>query len=151
MLDENHHFTFMPGRRKYLFCGDKQGLKKMQPLIEKVSKYNVPFEMCEVDSAELASWLSRQKMGSYLYVSVSWNRLRELMVLAEDIGFTEEEAQYIGHGERIVSIFCCRCHGLTPVPVSAHSIHCSHCQLMLTISDHYSSLRNAYLGYAAKI
>jgi dimethylamine monooxygenase subunit C len=152
-LGNNEHFTFIPGRRVYLLCGDKEGINRLQPIIKEVIDQKLPFEFVEVESTELASWLRRQKMGSYLYVSASWGRVRDIKVLAEDIGFTEEEAQYKGHGGRMVNIFCCRCHGLTPAPESKSNylISCSHCHLNLTISDHYSSLRDAYLGYAVEI
>jgi dimethylamine monooxygenase subunit C len=146
-------YAFVPGKRKYLFCGDKEGLTRLQPIIAEVTQHKLPFETGEVESTELTSWLGRQMMGSYLYVCVSWERIRDIKLLAVTIGFTEEEAQYIGHGERIVNMFCCRCHGVTAIPESQsnHRINCSHCQLMVTISDHYSSLRNAYLGYTAEI
>jgi dimethylamine monooxygenase subunit C len=152
-MKNNIFFTFVPGKRKYLFCGDKEGLKRLQPIITEVTQHKLPFETGEVESTDLTSWLGRQRMGSYLYVCVSWKRIRDLKLLAENIGFTEEESQYIGHGERILNIFCCRCHGLTPAPDSKSNllISCSHCHLNLTISDHYSSLRDAYLGYTAEI
>jgi dimethylamine monooxygenase subunit C len=152
-LKKSESFAFVPGKRKYLFCGDKEGLKKLQPIIAEVTQHKLPIECREVESTDLTSWLGRQKMGSYLYVCVSWKRIRALKLLAENIGFTEEESQYIGHGERNVNMFCCRCHGVTPIPESQSNkkINCSHCQLMLTISDHYSSLRDAYLGYAVEI
>ncbi len=136
----------------YLFCGDKEGINRLQPIINEVIDRNLPFESVEVESTELDTWLHRQKMGSYLYVSASWGQVRDIKVLAENIGFTEEEAQYIGRGERIMNVFCCRCHGLTPAQESKSNRHisCSHCQLPLAISDHYSSLRDAFLGYAAE-
>jgi dimethylamine monooxygenase subunit C len=137
----------------YLFCGDKEGINRLQPIIKEMIDQKLPWESRELESTELTSWLGRQKMGSYLYVCVSWKRIRDLKLLAENIGFTEEESQYIGHGDRSVNMFCCRCHGVTPIPESQskHRINCSHCQIMLTISDHYSLLRDAYLGYTAEI
>jgi dimethylamine monooxygenase subunit C len=152
-MKNNRSFAFVPGKRKYLFCGDKEGLIRLQPIIAEVTQHKLPFETGEVESTDLTSWLGSQKMGSYLYLCVSWKRIRDLKLLAGNIGFTEEESQYIGHGERILNMFCCRCHGVTPIPESQsnHRIKCLHCQLVVAISDHYSSQRDAYLGYTAEI
>ncbi|MEG9295480.1 hypothetical protein V6B33_03380 [Mangrovibacillus sp. Mu-81] len=147
--------VFLPGKRKYLFCGDKEGMSYLEPVILAVKAQNGEFETGFVEikkSPELEMWLRSQKMGSYLYVSVCWDRYKEIKALAESIGFTEEEAQFMGHGEKIVNIFCSRCHGMTRIRESESTLElkCTHCKLILVISDHYSLLRDAYLGYAAK-
>ncbi|SFE47218.1 hypothetical protein SAMN05428981_1062 [Bacillus sp. OV194] len=151
---------FVPGKRKYLICGDTYGIRLLQPITQKIMEQKTPFERMEItDEVKVRSWLSHQKMGCYLYVSAAWPEIERLKNITEDIGFlSEEEVQFIGHGDRVIHVFCCRCHGLTELKVT-HSetlqdgmeITCCQCALLLSVSDHYSSLRNAYLGYVAKL
>lgn len=152
-VEEN--IPFIEGKRKYLFCVDQVGVKKLKPIIENVIEKNITFEMVFIgykNVTDMSKWFRSQKMGSYLYVSTAWHQLTVLKTLAEDSGFTEEEARYIGHGVRMIKIFCSRCHGITEKEESQQLqlVVCKHCFLELSISDHFSSLRNAYLGYVAK-
>ncbi|TLS35977.1 hypothetical protein [Pseudalkalibacillus caeni] len=158
--------TFIPDKRKYLFLTDQKGLVILQHVIDAVVESNLPFELVfiggssedETPQTDVSMWLSQQKMGNFLYVSLQWDKLDSIKRLAEDIGFSNEEAQYIGYGEKKTNVFCCRCHGITVVREKETSeekelpeIRCKHCDLLLSVSDHYSSLRDAYLGYVAKL
>lgn len=143
--------TLVPDKRKYLFCTDQIGLELLQPVIEWVKELMLPYEIVIEGERDLFEWLSPQKMGTYLYVSLEWSKLRTVKSLAEEIGYSVEEAQYIGYGDHRINVFCCRCHGLTEVDLGAMEITCKHCRLLLEVSDHYSSLREAYLGYVAKL
>lgn len=145
--------TFVLGKRKYLFCADEKGLAILQSIINQVIDKNLSFEVVfigEVQVTDLVVWLSGQRMGSYLYIAAHWNQLKAIKQLAEEIGFSEEEAQYIGYGEKEKYLFCCRCQGITKLDAQNREqveVNCIHCDLLLEISDHYSRLRDAYLGY----
>jgi hypothetical protein len=142
---------FVSGKRKYLFCADQSGMEILQPVIDLAVEKNAPYEIYS-EEQPLFDWLSRQKMGCYLYIAVKWDKLHSLKKLTEEVGFSEEEAQYIGYGERLVNVFCCRCHGISKVILQEKlEIACNDCDLLLEVSDHYSSLKNAYLGYVAKL
>jgi dimethylamine monooxygenase subunit C len=146
--------TFIPGKREYLFCADQKGMEIFQKIIEKIQETNLAYEVRFIESTDISHWLSQQKMGSYLYVAAPFKQLKYISHLAQTIGFTTEEAQYIGYGVQNRNVFCCRCHGLTEIEISQqvqHEIQCLHCNLQLSVSDHYSSLRDAYLGYLAKL
>jgi dimethylamine monooxygenase subunit C len=148
MSDE---ITLVPGRRKYLFYGDQTGMQLLQPMIAMVKEQMLTYELAFEGKQDLAIWLGEQKMGSYLYVAAPWTNLTSLKLLAEHMGFSADEAQYIGYGERTINLFCCRCHGLTRIGATVSEITCTHCELLLEVSDHYSSLREAYLGYVARL
>lgn len=151
--------SFVAGKRKYLFCADQKGKVMLQPIIDLVTKKNLPSEFVLIESDQnqvlvtqkLFKWLSNQKMGSYLYMVAHWHHLKAIKPIAEDIGFSEEEAQYIGHGEQEKQVFCCRCHGMTKIVPEKTEVNCMYCDLLLEISDHYSRLRDAYLGFVAKL
>ncbi|MEH7479542.1 dimethylamine monooxygenase subunit DmmA family protein [Neobacillus drentensis] len=149
--------TFVPGKRKYLFCTDEKGGAILQSIIDQVVDKNLSFEMVfigKVQFTDLVAWLSEQRMGSYLYIAAHWNQLKTIKQLAEEIGFSEEEAQYIGYGEKEKNVFCGRCHGITTIDTENTEqveVDCIYCNLRLEISNHYSRLRDAYLGYVAKL
>ncbi|WP_223589338.1 dimethylamine monooxygenase subunit DmmA family protein [Neobacillus bataviensis] len=142
---------FVSGKRKYLFCADQNGMEILQPVIDLAVAENAPYEIYS-EEQPLIEWLKKQKMGCYLYVAAEWAKLVSLKKLTEEVGFSEEEARYIGYGKRWVKVFCCRCHGITEVILQEkQEIACSECDLLLEVSDHYSTLKNAYLGYVAKL
>ncbi|MGM0842898.1 MAG: hypothetical protein ACQEWE_19355 [Bacillota bacterium] len=146
--------VFVTNKRKYLFCGDNKGLERLTPIIKKVKKENISLEVVylgEKEETDISLWLRNQRMGSFLYVAMEWSKLEGVKHLAVECGFSEEEAQFIGHGVRMIDVFCCKCHqktkmnseGLGKLPTT-----CFHCHLKLSVSDHYSPLRGSYLGYA---
>ncbi|MDQ0246861.1 hypothetical protein J2S09_004481 [Bacillus fengqiuensis] len=150
--------TFISGKQKYLFCTDQGGLAILNPIIELMADKELSFELVLMgehseqgpSSKDLSEWLSQQKMGSYLYAAASWDKVINIRRLAEKIGFSDEEAQYIGYDTQPINVFCCRCHGINKMKEQTE-ITCCHCGLLLIVSDHYSSLRDTYLGYVAKL
>lgn len=157
--DYVQRLKFIAGKRKYLFCTDQQGYSFMLPIMEEAFQHNIPFELVYLGdmsrevgaSTDLVQWLSQQKMGSYLYFAGGWDKLYEVKRFAEEIGYSSEEAQYMGIGQRMIRVFCCRCHGINECEDHIEVIHCSHCDLSLAVTDHYSPIRNAYLGFVAKL
>jgi dimethylamine monooxygenase subunit C len=151
----SENITLVPEKRYYLFCADEEGIKLLQPLIDVVKDRNISYEIQIVkdnwSNTLFSEWLSMQKMGSFLYVSAEWNTLKKLKQLAEDAGFSEEEAKYIGYGKEQIKVFCCRCHGISVLEKGKPERNCDHCGLLLEVSDHYSKLRDAFLGYVAKL
>jgi dimethylamine monooxygenase subunit C len=149
---------YVPDKRKYIFLGDQVGITQLISIIEQVKTNNQPFEVVylidQVQQAladELIQKLSQQKMGCYLYVVVPWVNLHAIKQITEELGYSDKEAQYIGHGQKYIKVFCCRCHGIVEETCEKVETVCNHCELKLEISDHYSSLRDAYLGYVGKL
>lgn len=150
---------FMPGKRKYLFCVDQQGISLLFPIIKQVIDQNLPFELQflgenikthEYTPVNLRPWLSMQKMGSYLYIAGTWEMVFRVKSIAEENGFSEEEIQWYGCGPRTIRVFCCKCHGISET-IEQSEITCCHCDLKLSISDHYSRFHHAFLGYVANL
>jgi dimethylamine monooxygenase subunit C len=152
--------VFINGKRKYLYICDQAGYSLLKSLIDQTIQNNDPMELVflgasshyqEQADTNLKQWLISQKMGTYLYVALDWNQLSSIKSLAEQIGFSKEEAQFFGHGTKYKKVFCCRCHGLSEAMEAQTELECKHCKLELAISDHYSTLRDAYLGYILKL
>lgn len=151
--------VFVNGKRKYLFIADQVGYSLLKPAIDQTIMNNCPLELVflgecldhEQPEMNLKQWLNAQKMGTYLYVAVGWNQLPSIKALAYEIGFSEEETQYFGLGTKHKKVFCCRCHGISEVKEEQAELVCQHCKLEIAASDHYSILRDAYLGYVLKL
>ena len=144
---------FVPDKRKYLFYGDQNGLQQLKPIILQVIDENMPYECLLMGNGDIVSCLSDQKMGSFLYISADWEKLNKLKKLAYEIGFSDEEVQLIGWGDKKINVFCSRCHGMTKIKEfdRGHKLICMHCELCLLVSSHYSPAKDAYLGYVAKL
>lgn len=146
--------VFVTGKRKYLFCGDNKGWEGLTPIIKKVMKENISFEVVylgEREETDISLWLLNQRMGSFLYAAMEWSKLDEFKHLAGECGFSEEETQFIGHGVRMIDVFCCKCHQKSKIDsrnMGKLPTTCSHCHLKLSVSDHYSPIRGSFLGYA---
>lgn len=157
-MKSNEEPIFVPGKKKYLFYTNQSGTSLLKPILDEAIAQNYPLEIIfnkekEQQLSDITQWLSRQKMGSYLYVALPWNEIDEMKSLIESIGFTAEESQFIGYGPQNIKVFCCRCHGITEeinIKVDQY-LNCQHCQLLLVVSDHYSRQKNAFLGYVAKL
>lgn len=151
----NNEVDFVPGKRKYVFCGDQQGMKLLSNVIEQVKEEGLLHEIFliegEAEWSQLSEFLKDQKMGTFLYLGLANDQLLQAKLVAETTGFSEEEAQYIGHGEKVFRIFCCRCHGINETTNTVEEIICRQCGLKLSVSDHYSIFHNAVLGYVAKL
>jgi dimethylamine monooxygenase subunit C len=147
--------VFVSGKRKYVFCGDQQGIKILSSLIERVKEEELLLEIFLIEGgtewSQLSKFLKDQKMGTYLYVALPNDQLQKAKLVSEATGFSYEETQYIGHGEKVMRVYCCRCHGINELKNAEEEIMCDYCGLELTVSDHYSVFHNAVLGYVAKL
>jgi dimethylamine monooxygenase subunit C len=149
--------NLVPNKRKYLFLADRIGMTILNPMIKQAKINNESIEIVlfnkqiDFQQTDINQWLGEQLMGTYLYVSLPWEELHPFKQKVEEIGYSEEEYQCFGYGEKIKNVFCCRCHGITHVGNEKVEVICLHCNLLLEVSDHYSTLRDAFLGYVAKL
>lgn len=152
---ERKPFIYVPNKRQYLFIVDAVGREAISDVLAQVQAKKAPFELFQLDGdgnptelhSEIEEWLNKRKMGTYLYAAASWEKLNVITNISEEVGFMGEEAQYRGVGENENAVFCCRCHGITRVRNNILHIECPGCLSTLSISDHYSNLKEAYLGY----
>lgn len=92
--------------------------------------------------------LQSQEIGTRLFLLGKWSMVEELKKMAISIGFTDEEMDIYGVGEKIDYIFCAKCYQFSMKPNPLHGeTTCSHCQTSLDVSSHFSKRLNAYLGY----
>ncbi|KMJ60350.1 hypothetical protein AB685_05925 [Bacillus sp. LL01] len=156
MSDIKNDPVFHPGKRHYVLCGDEAGMKKLKSVKKILADQLVSFEeihLFQECSSEVDNHLGRQMIGSYLFVAAEWKTLREFMGLTKKLGYSSEDVQFIIVGEEEKRIFCCRCHFISILKSSITTgdwIPCSGCGLKLELSDHYSPIKDAYLGYVAQ-
>lgn len=144
--------VFIEGKRKYIFCSDEHGLRVLSSVFEHVKKEKLAYEWYPFSAEKrecLEEFLSKQKMGTFLYVVLPYSELHTVQRMAKRIGFSSDETQYIGYGEKWISIFCCRCHELNRAEEKQTELTCHQCRLKLEVSDHYSEFHHAFLGYPA--
>ena len=144
-------FTFIKGKRKYLFCADRQGADSLYALVQKAMKEKAPFDFHIIDQETdsfLDVWFNQQKMGAYLYISAQWEFVNRASKLALDAGFSDHEMQTKVSGPIRKKLICCKCHGVYDIDEDPH-ITCKHCGIELELSNHYSRRLDAYLGYVS--
>lgn len=144
--------VFIEGKRKYIFCSDEHGLRVLSSVFEHVKKEKLAYEWYHLSTKTwpfLEDFLRKQKMGTFLYVVLPYSELHIVQTMAARIGFSSDVSQFIGYGEKWISIFCCRCHELNRAEEQLTELTCHQCELKLEVSDHYSELHHAFLGYPA--
>lgn len=74
------------------------------------------------------------------------NSVKEMAYIS---GFTDDEIQYKGLGQKKEKIMCVKCYSLNQNQMDdeVDVIICKHCNAMLEVSNHYSKRHAAYLGY----
>jgi dimethylamine monooxygenase subunit C len=156
---------FVPNKRKYILIGNVDGIQLLTPILEEIKDSNLHYEVINLNatiqegsdyhlfqvSPILNRLLCQQKMGTFVYAALPWDAISYYKLFFEKAGFSDEEYQCIGFGERRIRVFCCRCHGISEVLHGEQEVTCQHCQLHLEITSHYSKLKDAYLGFLAKL
>lgn len=144
-------FLFSKGKRKYLFCADSKGAEQLYILFQQAMEEKAPVDFLVIEhesDAFLNMWLSQQRMGTYIYLSGTWEFVQRLKNLALNAGFSDYEMQMNVLGPRGKKVICCKCHGVNDVEDELH-ITCKHCGIELEVSSHYSHRLESYLGYTS--
>lgn len=151
MNGSKKEFSFTKGKRKYLFCADSKGADPLYILVPQAIENKVPFDFLVIEHESdsfLELWLNQQKMGTYLFLSGTWEFVNRLKNLALEAGFSDHEMQLNVQGPVSMRVICCKCHGVNNVEDELH-ITCMHCAVDLEVSSHYSRHLEAYLGYTS--
>jgi dimethylamine monooxygenase subunit C len=157
LIDIKNNLIFHSGKKHYVLCADEVGLSRLNPLKEILTKRALSFEEIHLErrcSLEVDDLLGKQKMGTYLYVAAERERLREVLFTANKLGYSSQEAQFLRVGEEEKRMFCCKCHFIFRLENTVNTgeyINCTACSLKLEVSDYYSPLKDAYLGYVAEV
>ncbi|KPB04573.1 hypothetical protein [Bacillus sp. CHD6a] len=156
MNDIKNEPIFQPGKRHYVLCGDEEGLSSLKLIKEILLNDQLSFEEIHLKlecSSEVEKKFEMQKIGTFLYVAAEAKKLRKIKSTAGKLGYTSDETQYIIVGEEEKRIFCCRCHFVSSVDHTLYRdkhVNCAACSLQLVLSDHYSPVKDAYLGNVAQ-
>ncbi|SDJ11620.1 dimethylamine monooxygenase subunit DmmA family protein [Alteribacillus bidgolensis] len=95
---------------------------------------------------KVQSIFEKQKIGTNIFISGSFSMLDSLKQKAYEAGFSDEEIQYRGFGQKQEKIYCVKCYSYNKKH-STQTIECENCNTILDVSDHFSRRLNAYLGY----
>lgn len=96
----------------------------------------------------IAPVLSKQVIGTRVYISGQWPMIDRIKEVAYNQGFTDEEIIINGIGQREKHIFCIKCYQLNCNKFDVGQDYvCEHCKTKLDVSSHYSKRLNAFLGY----
>jgi dimethylamine monooxygenase subunit C len=143
-------FSYAKGKRKLLFCTDSEGNRTLNILVHQALNENMPFEFHilqeESEDGFVNEWFSKQKMGTYLYISGTSDFVKKITAVAMKAGFSQHDMQSLTIGTARKKLICCTCHGENEV-LDQSNIVCGHCGQKLEVSDHYSRRLDAYLGY----
>ncbi|WLR55180.1 dimethylamine monooxygenase subunit DmmA family protein [Mesobacillus subterraneus] len=143
-------FSYAKGKRKLLFCTDSEGNQNLHILVQQALNENVPFEFHilqeESDEEIVNQWFVKQKMGTYLYISGTFDFVKRIQGVAMKAGFSQHDMQSQAIGPVSKKLVCCTCHGKNEVSNQSYIV-CGHCGQELEMSDHYSSRLDAFLGY----
>lgn len=139
-------FSKVKGKRKCLIITDSATNEAVSQFQNEM-KQEVPYElfvMSEID--EVTDVLSRQKMGTQLYIASTWENAKMLFPLAIEEGYSEEEIQLVVEGEKERHIYCMKCFTLSPIK-DEKEVQCAQCHAHLEVGPFFSRVRKGYIGY----
>lgn len=94
---------------------------------------------------QIKNLLITQKVGTYLYLFAQWQTISAVKQAAMEVGFSNEEIQCKGYGNKEEMVFCVKCYKLN-LKSSNHEIICEYCSSLLDVTNQYSIKLDAYLG-----
>ncbi|CAG9620015.1 dimethylamine monooxygenase subunit DmmA family protein [Sutcliffiella rhizosphaerae] len=152
MKDIRKEAVFIAGKRNYVLCGDDLGITLLNEIEERIQRDKGTYQIYylnKMNRSLLLELLEQMKMGTYLYLVADSKLLFDLKPALQKLGYSTCEAQYICHQMDHRMVFCSKCHQIFSVFSKVNCTNCPNCQLTLEVSEHYSKIKNAYLGYVA--
>ncbi|RNA69302.1 hypothetical protein [Alteribacter keqinensis] len=141
------NWVWVPGRQKYLILYHHS--QDHQVLLTKLRRVKADVEEVEVKDrdhqAALLSYLSIQKMGTYLYGFLPETMIHSIAYVVKEAGFTDDDMQMCAPGDKHRPVFCAHCHAVFFVE-PGDEITCPECRCFLEVSDNWSVFHQAYLG-----
>ncbi|MBM7570189.1 dimethylamine monooxygenase subunit DmmA family protein [Aquibacillus albus] len=130
----------------YLLMNEKNPLFMKEKIDQLVP---IEFSFAKVITEEtVQEVLSNQTIGTYLLLGCDSELVRTIKRQAIEIGFSEQEMRLLQVGEKKEKLFCVKCYHYNNL-TDEHTVVCNHCQTKLDVSEHYSRVKEAYLGYIA--
>lgn len=146
-----------PNKHKYLLFTDRSGLLDSLPIIVALGYQGLNIEVYfeqsvgKFDEREIKPLLSGQKIGTELLLMGGWPTVAKLEKWAKQAGFTEDEIQLRGIGDKETNVFCIKCYRIVTKSVREERMACDYCGAALAVSDHYSPRLEAYLGFVDQV
>ncbi|VEP16356.1 conserved hypothetical protein [Hyella patelloides LEGE 07179] len=106
------------------------------------------FNSVENLQKKLREILERAYIGTRFYAIGSAQFIYDVENCARSFGMSEEEISLEVFDSKARRVYCSTCHTIN-YPVSTNLITCSGCGIKLEIWEHFSRLKNAYLGVCA--
>lgn len=94
----------------------------------------------------LKDYLENQPMGTHLYIASSFMVTRQLVRVAEAVGYAAEDIQVRAYGQKYHQVFCIACYTINPIKGES-TVTCLNCGQLLAVSEHYSKRLDAVLGH----
>ncbi len=127
---------YIPINLQILYLGERKDLDIEQ------------FDSTENLEARLQKILEQAYMGTRFYAVGSEQFVQNLKGLARSFGMSEQEINLEAVNKKARNIYCSTCHSINP-QVQTNLITCSGCGIKLEVWEHFSRLKNAYLGVCA--
>lgn len=96
--------------------------------------------------ADLTLFLSAAPVNTTVYIHGNEPFLWKIAKVLKSMGLVEEQIKMFKPTSNQRDLFCVHCYTITP-NVSETPAECCNCKLKLEVSDHFSKLHSAYMGY----
>lgn len=113
-------------------------------------RYDLHFNAATADAlSELKSVFSSSRVGVRLVLAGPPTDIRAAAAAAADCGLLGEEVTLVSQDTGPRFVYCPHCLTTTTDGATGIEVKCQGCATTLTITDHFSRRRGAYLGYSA--
>lgn len=113
-------------------------------------RYDLHFQATTAATlSELEYVFSGSRVGVRLVLAGPPTDIRAAAAVAADCGLLDEEVTLLSDGGGPRVIYCPHCRTTTTDEAAGSEVACQGCTTTLTITDHFSRRRAAYLGYSA--
>ena len=120
------------------------------PATDGQPRYDLHFEAATADTLlELKSVFSSSRVGVRLVLAGPPTDIRAAAAVAADCGLLGEEVTLLSQETGPRFVYCPHCLSTTTDGAAGTEVKCQGCAIILTVTDHFSRRRGAYLGYSA--
>jgi hypothetical protein len=132
-----------------LFIGEIMS-DKLNKLYESCTKYDKK-NLCIASETkdiltELQSFFSTAPLSSVVYIDGSEPFIWKTAKVLKDMGLVDEQLIMLKPESNLRDLFCVHCFTITRGVTHTPAV-CSHCHRDLCVTEHFSKLHSAYMGY----
>jgi hypothetical protein len=97
-------------------------------------------------NADITSFLSTAPLNSTVYIAGSEPFIWKIAKSVKTIGLMDEQIKMLKPESKQRDLFCVHCFTITPGVIQTPA-QCNECKRFLSVTEHFSKLHSAYLGY----